>query len=71
MAKGDERAMIAVKAGTVVALEEEERVRGYTPPLEAEPVKHVEEEERFDWWILFLLLFILYMIYKILRGEKV
>ena len=56
--------MIAVKAGTVIALEEEERVKGYTPPVEAEPVKHVEEKERFEWWILLLILFIMYMAYK-------
>lgn len=44
--------MIAVKAGTVIALEDE-----------AEPVRY-EEEERFSWLILFLILFILYMVYK-------
>ena len=62
--------MIAVKVGTVLALEEEERVRGYIPPVESEYVKAEIERERFDWWILFLLLFILYMLYKILRGEE-
>lgn len=44
--------MIAVKAGTVIALEEEGRFSWWihTPP--------------FSWWILFLILFILYMVYK-------